>query len=477
MGKIKKNLSDLYEFASDAWSEQVRKKRKKQGEKQPARRRNIDTIPEKEDQEVEELLKKLDLPDDAGSRENEQKPESVFDEEFDEAVHERKTGKQNKEKVTGSEKPHGEENKQRRKSAAGHAAERKTGGSLNESHMRKALRPVIAAVLVLVLVLAAVFAVTVRRGSGSNGASSGNTESGGTKSGRTNAVLSSAESGAASVSQTVTDSGTGETWTLTQYPTSDQWQAMIYTITDSEGKLAIVDGGYRQDADQLRSIIAAHGNHVSTWIITHAHPDHCGAFTEIMGNNTDGTITVDRVITPKVNQALYEKTATAVDDIDIYYAFEKVLGTMSNVVYPSEGDTYDILGLKMTVLNTWDSAVEKLSTDLLNAGSLVFRLDGKSTSMLFMADLISTQEMHVVDNYKDLLDTTYVQVAHHGNHGCSTRIYQYMHPVGVFIDAPDVIIDADTYETYNGKMLLEDFESQGAAIYRLSSAPNSVTLQ
>ncbi|MDD5858907.1 MAG: MBL fold metallo-hydrolase [Eubacteriales bacterium] len=476
MGRIKKYLSDLYEFASDAWSARVEKNKKKHGERPPERRKNIDTISDREDREVEELLDQLHLPTDGGSGEQKEKTKSVFDEEFDETVYERKAGRQEEDSPRPG-KTRGEGNKQERISAAGHAPEGKSGGSFNEKHMKKVLRPVLAAVLILALVLVAAFVVTLRHGSGRGGGASTDAENGdaGTNSKRT--VTSSAESGTASVSQTVTDSGTGETWTLTQYPTSDEWQAMIYTITDQEGNLAIVDGGYTQDADQMRSIIAAHGNHVSTWIITHAHPDHCGAFTQIMGNNTDGAITVDRVITPKVNEELYEKTATAVDDIDSYYAFEKVLGTMSNVVYPSEGDTYDILGLKMTVLNTWDSAVEKLSTDLLNAGSLVFRLDGRSTSMLFMADLISTQEMHVVDHYKDLLDTTYVQVAHHGNHGCSTRIYQYMHPVGVFIDAPDVIIDADTYETYNGKMLLEDFEAQGAAIYRLSAAPHSVTLQ
>ena len=475
MGRIKNYLSDLYEFASDAWSAQVEKKKRKPGTKTPDRRKNIDTIPAQEDREVEELLERLHLPDDGGSGKPDEKIESVFDEEFDEAVHRRnESGQKKEEDSPKAETTRGEESREE-KHSAGSAPEMKDSSQADVRHMKKILRPVLAAVLVLVLVLAAVFAVTLRHESGRPGTSSDRAES--RKTGSDNDAISSAQSGTASVSQTVTDSGTGETWTLTQYPTSDQWQAMIYTITDQEGNLAIVDGGYTQDADQMRSIIAAHDNHVSTWIITHAHPDHCGAFTQIMGNDTDGAITVDRVITPKVNQKLYEKTATAVDDIDSYYAFEKVLGTMSNVVYPSEGDTYDILGLKMTVLNTWDSAVEKLSTDLLNAGSLVFRLDGRSTSMLFMADLISTQEMHVVNHYKDLLDATYVQVAHHGNHGCSTRIYQYMHPTGVFIDAPDVIIDADTYETYNGKMLLEDFESQGAAIYRLSAAPNSVTLQ
>ena len=67
MGRIKKYLSDLYEFASDAWSARVEKNKKKHGERPPERRKNIDTISDREDREVEELLERLHLPDDGGS--------------------------------------------------------------------------------------------------------------------------------------------------------------------------------------------------------------------------------------------------------------------------------------------------------------------------------------------------------------------------------------------------------------------------
>ena len=56
----------------------------------------------------------------------------------------------------------------------------------------------------------------------------------------------------------------------------------------------LIDGGHTTDADEVREVIKEHGNHVAAWILTHPHPDHVGAFNEIMKNDENHEITNTR---------------------------------------------------------------------------------------------------------------------------------------------------------------------------------------
>ncbi len=74
---------------------------------------------------------------------------------------------------------------------------------------------------------------------------------------------------------------TSHTWEITQYADASGAQAAIYTVVRDDGKLAVIDGGWDTNADALREILASLGNHVDTWILTHPHKDHIGAFNVI----------------------------------------------------------------------------------------------------------------------------------------------------------------------------------------------------
>lgn len=69
---------------------------------------------------------------------------------------------------------------------------------------------------------------------------------------------------------------------ITQYADITDGQAMFYTIESTKGELIVIDGGWVGNADYVRFVIGEKGNKVDAWILTHPHPDHIGAFNEIM---------------------------------------------------------------------------------------------------------------------------------------------------------------------------------------------------
>lgn len=265
-------------------------------------------------------------------------------------------------------------------------------------------------------------------------------------------------------------------WTVTQYGSDEGNQKMFYAITNSKHELLLVDGGWDTDAELVRSVIDEHNGHVNAWIITHPHPDHCGAFNAIMAANTDGSVVVDKIYSTRVNRRRYEETARDFDVIEAYEIFDTLTKDADNVVYLEEGDAFDVIGLTGSVLHAWDSHVDALSVNLLNDGSLMFRLDAMRDSILFCGDVQSEMEKYIVPQHKNKLKATYVQCGHHGNWGLSRRFYELVDPVGAFVDAPSSIID-DEDGPYDGHLLRDYFQKKGVVLYRYSTAPNTVILR
>ena len=263
-------------------------------------------------------------------------------------------------------------------------------------------------------------------------------------------------------------------WKVTQYAGKSGNQSMFYTITDSRGRLCIIDGGWRSDAGQVRNIIRKHKNKVHVWIITHPHPDHTGAFNSIMES---GKIKVDKIYTIKVNKKLYKKTAAWYDEYEEFEAFEKICKKhKKKVTYFKENDTADLLGLKMKVFSVWDSSLKKYTHNLCNYGSLVFRVEGKKDSMLFCSDVEKKVEKKILEKHKKELYSTYVQCGHHGNWGLSKKFYKYVNAKGAFFDAPKWITE-DHSGTYDAPMMIKFFKKRKTKVFLWKNAPNRVTLR
>ena len=269
------------------------------------------------------------------------------------------------------------------------------------------------------------------------------------------------------------DRGTEE-WTIRQFGTAEGSQESFWTVEDSEGNIVIIDGGFGSWEGSIRKYLEKFDNHVSAWIITHAHPDHVDAFNTIMAN--PGDIVVDDIYTIEVNDERYRETVKDYDDVEVYDAFLDIIGDLDNVHYLKEDDELDLLGLRMKVLHAWDEDTDALSKNLMNNGSMMFTLTGNEDCILFCADVENETEQFVIERHKDeLAEVDYLQAGHHGNWGMTTDFYDHVNPVEVYFDAPNWLIEAED-KNYNAYELADYFEGRGIEVKSFKTAPNKLVL-
>lgn len=260
-------------------------------------------------------------------------------------------------------------------------------------------------------------------------------------------------------------------WTITQYGPRDI-NSSFYTIYNPRKGLILVDGGWVEDADYVRSVIASLGNKVDAWILTHPHQDHIGAFNVIYNDLQD--IQLDTVYT--VDMATPEECLAVAswDSVDAYNAFWD-LG-VENLQYVYTGDTLELCGLQVEVFSAYGDHVKQYSYDYLNDGSMMFKVTGETQSMLFCADVGVGVSDYLLSIWGERLKADYLQMGHHGYGGLNDNFYQMVNPKVAFFDAPDWLLK-DTTGKYDTPEHVHLMEGMGSEIKSFHSAPNGIILK
>lgn len=269
-------------------------------------------------------------------------------------------------------------------------------------------------------------------------------------------------------------------WKVTQFGDVMLQQEMCYTITTDTG-LVIVDGGWEYEEPRLRKIIAQYGNSVEAWILTHPHPDHMTAFLDIY-NDPQG-IQIHHVYTPELPDMETLQKNASWDDYTLLEQFRSL--DIPELEYLYTGDELTVLGLKMEVLSAYSEKIDEISNDLMNDGSLMFRIQGNRDSMLFCADVGSAGSKradvrkamtdYIVGKYGESLKSDYVQMAHHGFCGLDAEFYEQVAPKAVFFDAPYWLMNG---ESENNTVEKEELiREMGCEIYSYYTSPNQILLE
>lgn len=263
---------------------------------------------------------------------------------------------------------------------------------------------------------------------------------------------------------------------ITQYGDWTGSQSMFYTIESINGELIVVDGGWVGNTGHVRQVIASKGNRVTSWILTHPHPDHIGAFNAIY-SDPQGLI-IDKVYATDVNYELYKSRAKYWDDFSVFEEFLSLTRDAGIVQYLYEGDRFEIDGLHFNVLHAFSNYVSDNSSDLANDGSLVFKVTYKQESMLFCADVGVRMSSKLIGGYGAELKCDYIQMSHHGNGGFSEEFYRLTSPRIAFFDAPEWLMNPvdpnSTWTTPKNRRLMQDM---GASIYYYATVQNSIELK
>nr|MBQ8252534.1 MBL fold metallo-hydrolase [Lachnospiraceae bacterium] len=275
---------------------------------------------------------------------------------------------------------------------------------------------------------------------------------------------------------------------MTQYADTEGFQCMSYTIESNKGGLIVVDGGRAWQTESLVETIRKKGGVVDAWIITHPHDDHCGALASVLEAEWDKShIEIKQIL---IGEMDYEAVMEEGSERAGAYTYLKMgLERFGNVTWLSAGDELSIIGLRMKVLHTCNDTVLENSDNIMNDGSMVFKLYSEKKSVLFLADTAdNTAEMaaeitdysqgskigrliadEIMKNYPDDVKSTIVQMSHHGNGSYPDYFYEAINPRIAFFDAPQWLMENKNKDTgepsyYSTPHYVELMERMGARI-------------
>lgn len=268
-------------------------------------------------------------------------------------------------------------------------------------------------------------------------------------------------------------------WTLTQYGENQMPQMMCFTIEGNNNGLVIIDGGYEDSKKQVNTILSVaekHNNTIDAWIITHLDSDHSGVFLNIYKNHPE--ITIKKVYT--TNVPTIDKAKEKAPWEEEWKQFEEFCSlNLDNLTYLYENDKIeDIIGLKLNVLWAYSDWVYENCSNLLNNGSLVFKLYGNEESMLFCADTQDKKiETKLMENHKKDLKSNYLQVGHHGNNNFSQEFYKTVSPKVAFFAAPeDLVNNVFNVSWFTAGTIKQWLENDGVTVYLYNTTPNYITI-
>ena len=233
-------------------------------------------------------------------------------------------------------------------------------------------------------------------------------------------------------------------FTLWQLPSQVNTIGNSYVFLTDKGRVVVMDGGMKDETPYLRGFIAALGNEVEAWFVSHAHNDHVGALTEIL-KKPDG-MKIRKIYHSRFPEALiareqpYDTYAR-----EFYDALDR--SGVETVDMREPGLVLRIDGLNLKVLGVTNP---ELTTNPYNNSSSIFRVWDKEKSIVFLGDAgVECGDKVLAGPYGKDLDCDYLQMAHHGQQGCSEQFYKTIRFKYCLWPTPSWVWNNDGGQGYN----------------------------
>lgn len=216
---------------------------------------------------------------------------------------------------------------------------------------------------------------------------------------------------------------TESTFTFWQLPSQTTSQMMSFVIQTQHKKLIVIDGGMKGDAEYLTDFLAKRGGDVTAWFITHPHPDHVNALSEILASGAN--LKIDRIYASLPSEEWVKQYEPAyINDVAGFnIALKKAGKTAINLPL---GAQFNIDHVKIIVLGIKNP---EITNNAMNNSSVVLKFSDDAKSVLFLADLgYEGGEKLLHSYYGRFLKSDYVQMAHHGQNGVGKDVYEAVNP-------------------------------------------------
>ena len=221
-----------------------------------------------------------------------------------------------------------------------------------------------------------------------------------------------------------------------------------YVIKTQNGKLIVIDGGVDGEGKDkvpympaaLRAIAGVgEGEYfeVEAWFLSHAHKDHTYELSKMLAEySAESNYKINNIYFdfPAFGTAEYPgqnadmADSKIVENLNRYGQvigkgenyYDQINGAVINTEAVAKGLSFDIDGVKIDVLQTWDIAD---GTSNVNDTSIVLRFTIGEQTVLFLNDLGSNGGRRLLATYGDALKSDIVQMAHHGQAGVNKDVY------------------------------------------------------
>ena len=205
---------------------------------------------------------------------------------------------------------------------------------------------------------------------------------------------------------------------------------MCYVAQASDGSFIIIDGGHKTDYcskqlyDYMKEYAPDPNNIViAAWIITHAHADHVGAFSDFADKYADKVTLELFIANTPTDQALIDGGIEG--DLSGRRVMWQKAATYfegTELITAHVGHQYYLRDVKIEVLFTTEVYTPKLITHG-NTTSMVFSVEIGGQKILILADATNEVCSVLRDMYGNYLKSDFVQTAHHGSNTGKTGEY------------------------------------------------------
>lgn len=231
--------------------------------------------------------------------------------------------------------------------------------------------------------------------------------------------------------------------------TPGKTQMMSYIFDDEKGHIAVMDGGNYGDGEHLfaalRKITGQKNPHIDTWLMTHPHSDHVDAFRWMLAEH-EGEWDCDRVIYHLPTVEYVDKHKYTDDEPVTVQQMEEITAKYPDLMELAvDGAVYPVGDMTFTVLRVPDY---ETPSNVVNNGSVVYRLTCDGVSALFLGDLGVEGGEQLLAAHGDIRSDM-VQMAHHGQNGVDRPVYEAAAPSVCLWPTPKWLWDNNPGSGYN----------------------------
>lgn len=208
---------------------------------------------------------------------------------------------------------------------------------------------------------------------------------------------------------------------LWQLPSQANTIGNSYIMLTDKGRVVVIDGGSHVEELYLRGFLAALGNEVEAWFVSHPHEDHVGALTRILLNPNG--IKINNLYESQFPKELIEVDEQLRRRQPAYDYYEALAKSEVKVIQLKEpGLEKKIDGLNFKILGVTNP---EITVNPFNNSSIVIRVWDDEKSIVFLGDTgVESGNKLLNGPYRNDLDCDYLQMAHHGQQGCDEEFYK-----------------------------------------------------